>query len=100
MADFRQRDTEVLAVVVDPVERNAELAENAALEFPIAADPELRAIDAYGLRHDRGEESPIARPATFLIDAEGIVRWRDLTESYRLRPRPDDILARIDELRR
>lgn len=27
---------------------------------------------------------------------DGVVRWRDLTENYRVRPRPDDVLRAID----
>jgi len=88
----------VVAVVVDPVERNAEVADELALDYRILADPELKVIDAYGLRHERDGDTPIARPATFLIDAQGVVRWRELTDNYRLRPHPEEILARIDEL--
>jgi peroxiredoxin len=88
-------------VVVDPVERNAQVVESLGLDYRIAADPTLAAIDAYGLRHDApGMEQPIARPATFVIDADGIVRWRDLTENYRRRPRPEAILAALDALPR
>ena len=32
-------------------------------------------------------DAPISRPATFVLDAEGIVRWRDLTGNFRLRIR-------------
>lgn len=88
-------------MAVDPVERNAEVAAELGLGYRIAADPTLAAIDAYDLRHeDAGVEHPIARPATFVIDADGIVRWRDLTENFRLRPRPEAILAAIDALPR
>lgn len=85
-------------MVVDPIERNAEVAEHLGLGYRIVADPELRVIDAYGLRHDREGDTAIARPATFLIDAEGVIRWRDLTENFRRRPSPDQVLARVDEL--
>jgi peroxiredoxin len=66
------------------------------LSFPILADTERRVLDAYDLRHDAGSPGgPIARPATFVIDRDGIVRWRDLTDNYRLRPSPDDVLAAV-----
>jgi peroxiredoxin len=35
----------------------------------------------------------IARPAEFLVDRNGIVRWRNLTEDFRVRLRPEQILA-------
>jgi peroxiredoxin len=97
--EFTQRNTEVVAIVVDPVEQNAHVVRDLGLDYRILADPSLTAIDAYGLRHDQGrEQPPIARPATFLIDANGVVRWRDLTENYRLRPRPQTIVAAIDRI--
>lgn len=45
-------------------------------------------------------EAPISRPATYVLDADGVVRWRDLTDNFRLRPRPADVLAAIDALGR
>jgi peroxiredoxin len=93
--ELGRHNTEVVAVVVDPVEKNAKVVEHLKLSYRIVADTERRVIDAYDLRHDEGGEGGIARPATFLIDSNGIVRWRDLTESYRLRPRPEDVLAQV-----
>jgi peroxiredoxin len=88
----------VLAVVVDPVEQNAELAKQLGLSYRILSDADRRVIDAYDLRHDAGPSGSMARPATFVIDAQGIVRWRNLSESYRLRPRPEAVLAQVSQL--
>lgn len=82
--------------MVDPVEQNAKVVEELKLSFRILADAEHRVIDAYDLRHDRGSpEGAIARPATFVIDRDGVIRWRDLTDNYRLRPSADDVLAAV-----
>jgi peroxiredoxin len=87
----------VLAVVVDPVATNAELARTAGLEFPILSDPELRVIDAYGLRHVAAHDGrDIALSATVLIDADGVVRWTTVTRNVRVRPAPEEVLAAID----
>ena len=84
-------------MVVDPVEQNAAVVRKLGLGYPILADPTLATIDAYGLRHVGGNGSQdISRPATFVLDANGVVRWRDLTENFRIRPRPDDVLRAID----
>ncbi len=99
MDEFRGRGARVVAVVVDPVEKNAAVAAARSLEFPILADPDLAVIDRYGLRHSEGiPGQDIARPATFVLDRDGVVRWRDLTDNYRVRPRPDDILRVLDGL--
>jgi peroxiredoxin len=90
----------VAAVVVDPVETNAQLARDAKLAYPILSDPELHAIDAYGLRHVGGghDGHDVAHSASVLIDGRGIVRWSFVTTNVRFRPTPDDVLAAIDAL--
>jgi peroxiredoxin len=95
--DFKRYDAAVLAVVVDPVEKNAEVVQHLGLSYPILSDPELRTIDAYDLRHDDGERS-IARSATFVLDKEGVVRWRDLTDNFRKRPPAEVVVAAVASL--
>jgi peroxiredoxin len=34
----------------------------------------------------------VARPAEFLIDRNGVVRWRNLTEDFRVRARAEEML--------
>jgi hypothetical protein len=41
----------------------------------------------------------IARPAEFLIDATGTVRWVNLTGSATVRARPEQVLKACDELK-
>jgi peroxiredoxin len=86
-------------MVVDPVETNAQLRRDAGLGFPILSDPDLRTIDAYGLRHHAGHEGQdIALSASVLIDADGVVRWTHVTRNFRVRPLPGEILAAVDQL--
>jgi len=85
--------------VVDPVETNAELARKAGLAFPILSDPDLRMIDAYGLRHVAAHDGEdIALSASVLIDGAGIVRWTSVARNVRVRPDPAEALAAIDAL--
>ncbi len=86
-------------MVVDPVETNAQLRRDAALDFPILSDPDFRLIDAYGFRHrDAHDGHDIALSASVLIDGTGIVRWTFVTPNLRVRPTPDTVLAAVDEL--
>jgi peroxiredoxin len=97
MAEFEKRGAKVAGVVVDPVATNAAFARAAGLEFPILSDPDLRMIDAYGLRHVAAHDGKdIALSATVLIDADGIVRWTTVTRNVRVRPAPEDVLAEVD----
>jgi peroxiredoxin len=40
----------------------------------------------------------IARPAEFLVDAAGTIRWVNLTDDIRVRARPEAVLAEINRL--
>ena len=86
-------------MTVDPVERNLALAGSRGIGFRLLSDPDLEVIDAYGVRHkEGGQTGDIARPAIFVIDREGTVVWRDLTENYRIRARPDTILSELAKI--
>jgi peroxiredoxin len=44
------------------------------------------------------DDHDIARPAEFLVDATGTVRWVNLTRDLRVRARPENVLKAIDAL--
>lgn len=83
-----------MAVSVDTNEESALLAERLGLEFPILSDVEEEAIRTWGLVHENGKPGggAIARPAFFLIEPDGTISWRRLTDNYRVRVRPEDVL--------
>jgi peroxiredoxin len=87
-----------VAVSVDEVERNRRVVEKLGLEFPILSDSSREAIAAYGVVHVGGGPggSDIARPATLLIGPNGAVAWRSLTTNWRVRVRPDSVIAAIE----
>ncbi len=47
------------------------------IPFPLLADPDQRAIEAWGLL-DTADRGGVAHPATFVLDGNGIVRQRNL----------------------
>jgi len=57
----------------------------------------LRAFDVLHAGAGPGG-TDIARPATFIASG-GVIGWRDLTDNYRVRPRPADLLAAVRSLR-
>jgi peroxiredoxin Q/BCP len=96
LSDIRATDGNVLAVSVDDPDNSREIAEAYGLEFPLLSDPEAETIRAYGILHeDGGLDGDIARPATFILDREGRIVWRDLTENWRIRARPAEILEEL-----
>lgn len=101
MLEQRGADVTVVGVSADTVDDLKRIAADYA--FPLVADPALASIDRYGLRHPGGHPfhgGPIARPGVFLIDAKGLVRQRWLTLDWRVRVRPEQVLAALDELGR
>lgn len=79
---------------VDTSEESARLAEGLGLEFPLLSDVERRAIQDWGLVHEGGKPGggAIARPALFIVEPDGRISWRSLTENWRVRVRPEQVL--------
>ena len=86
---------------MDSREESRDLCQKAGYTFTFLSDPKLNAISQYDLVHKgQGENGrDIARPAEFLIDSSGTVRWRMLTENYWVRARPEQILDAAKALR-
>ena len=66
----------------------------AGYTFPFLSDPNAEAIKQWDLLHEGQGTSGggIARPAEFLLDSQGVVRWVNLTENYWVRARPEQML--------
>jgi peroxiredoxin len=79
---------------VDTPEESATLCRKAGYTYTFLSDPQAEIIRRYDLLHRGGGEGgkDIARPAEFLVDASGVVRWRNLTEDFRERATPQDLL--------
>jgi peroxiredoxin len=89
---------EVVAVSVDSPEESRKLCQAKGYTFPVVSDPNAAAIRRYGVLHAQGGESgrDIARPAEFLVDKNGIIRWESLTDDLRVRARPEAVLQAVD----
>ena len=89
-----------MAVSVDPVADNKRVVEELGLEFPILADESRTAIEDYGVLHAGGGIGgrDIARPAIFLIGPDGAVLWRYLPDNWRIRIRPEKLIAVVRDL--
>ncbi len=77
------------------MERSATLAKDLKLTFPLLSDSELKIGRAFGVVD---AENGVTWPSVFLLDGEGRVRWRDLSATYKLRPRPETIFQAIDAM--
>ena len=69
---------------------------NVEIGFPLLADPELKTIDAYNARDPLNLR--IARPMTYIIDEDGVIRWKFLDVRVGNRLKGDRILAELKSL--
>ena len=83
-----------VAISVDAPEVSRNLCQKAGYTFSFLSDPKAEVIRRYGLLHPgagvNGQD--IARPAEFLVDSTGTVRWVNLTENFWVRARPEQII--------
>lgn len=88
------------AISVDPPEKSRELCRKQGYSYTFLSDPKAEVIRRYDVLHPKAGPGgqDIARPAEFLIDSTGTVRWVNLTEDYRVRARPEEVLKIVDEL--
>jgi len=100
LSDFNARGLRVAAISVDSVETNRLHSQKMGFTYPLLSDANAGVIRRYDLLHRGGgpKRADIARPAEFLIDSHGIIRWVNLTENIAVRARPEQVLAAFDEL--
>jgi peroxiredoxin len=89
-----------VAISVDTPEQSTKLCKDSGYSFPFLSDPKAEAIRRYDLLHEAGspQHTDISRPAEFLVDASGTVRWVNFTEDIRVRAKADQMLAVAREL--
>jgi peroxiredoxin len=77
------------------------MLKEAGYAFTFLSDPKAEAIRNYDLVHAGAgvDGNDIARPAEFLVDSSGTVRWVNLTGNYWVRARPEQILEAANLLR-
>ena len=91
MADYygyiSQQDGEVVAISTDNLDEAKNLAVDLKLPFRVISDPEHRIADLYGV-FDTTTDT--AYPALFLVDKNGVVRYRKIIEGL------DDLVSGSD----
>ena len=90
----------MIAISVDPPSDSENLRQSQGYTFPILSDPNLEVIRRWGLVHPHGRHdgADISRPAEFLIDPSGTIRWVNLTGDFVVRARPEEALEAFDAL--
>ena len=89
----------MMAVSVDPPEKNRAVMDKAKLAFPILADESRSSTRAFGIMHEKGSPNgtDIPIPAMFLIDRNGVIAWERVAEAVQDRPDPQEVIDAVRE---
>ncbi len=88
---FEELGIRLVAISPDTVAETEKMKRKRRLDMLLLSDESLQVADLYNVRHDRafvpvrGPVRPLVIPTTILVDGEGIVRWIDQTDDYRVR---------------
>jgi len=98
--ELKKRNVEILAISADPPDKLREHMLSKGFSFPLLADPKLEVISRFGLVHPGGNPfgGDIARPAVIMLRENREPGFVLLTENWRVRPTPRDILREIEKL--
>jgi peroxiredoxin len=67
-------------------------------DFPFLSDPGHRVIDRYGLLNE-SDRRGIPHPTTFVIDRNGVVRWKFIEINYKIRPTNAMVMEALEAVR-
>ena len=100
LSDFDARGIRIVGISVDPPEINRRQSQKLGYSFPLLSDPRAEVIRRYDVLHPGAgpKGADIARPAEFLIDSNGMVRWVNLTENIAVRARPEQVLDAFNQI--
>jgi len=69
------------------------------IDFTLLSDPEHAVIGRYGLLNQQDpRDRPIPHPTTFVIDREGVVRWKSIEINYKIRPTNEQVARALAEV--
>jgi peroxiredoxin len=100
LSEFDARGIRIVGISVDPPKTNRQQSQRLGYTFPLLSDPKAEVIRRYDVLHPAAgpKRADIARPAEFLIDSSGIIRWVNLTENIAVRARPEQVLEAFEQM--
>ncbi len=102
----RQASTAIVAVSPDPVARIGMMIPkvrgrtNREFIVTLLSDADHAVTDLYGLRNPEAVKRGwyVPHPTTYVIDRQGVVRWKFTEKDYRIRPSNAQILRELGKL--
>jgi len=100
LSEAEKSGVEIVAVSPDSNEHGQKLADGLRVHFRFVADRDLAVARRYGLVHAGGgpDGQDVPRPATVVLDRDGVVRWLSIARNFQVRPDPGDVLRVVRAL--
>lgn len=92
--DYSTTGAEVVGISADSVESHQKFAEHHELPLRLLSDPSAEVANLYGARSLI--PGKVAR-SVFVIDANGVMRYRDVRPLGLFRPKDDEVIKAINE---
>ena len=90
---IKAKGAELIAISSDTVASSKQTVDKEGLKFPVLADSEKQTIADYNVVDPNNKH--IARPATFIINQNGIVTWIFLDKRLGQRIPNEDIIDQL-----
>jgi peroxiredoxin len=100
LSEAERAGVEIVAISPDSNEHSQKVADGLGRAFRFVQDRELAVTRRYGLVHPGGGPGgqDVPRPATVVLDRDGVVRWLSVSRNVQIRPDPDDVLRVVRAL--
>ena len=103
----RKASTVIVAISPDPPDKIREMVPKVRAktgkEFAITllSDADHKVIDRYGLLNETAAKQNrfLPHPTTYVLDRQGVVRWKFTEKNYRIRPTNEMVLRELEKLK-
>lgn len=103
-AKFKELNVRITLISPQSHQKSKNLAKRNGMDYDFLVDVDNAAAKKLGILQEHGTpkgfevlgyETDVPKPTTFVVNEKGKVIFADLTTNYRLRTKPEDILAAI-----
>lgn len=97
--EIREQGAEILAIAVTATFSQQAFAASLGVDFPLLSDWERTVCTDYGVRYDVWKgHTGVAKRSVFVLDGEGIVRYRWVTDDALVLPDFDVVVTALRAL--
>jgi len=102
LAQKEKENVQILTVSIDSHEDSKKFVQKLKerfpgdLDFPMLQDKDHKVIDRYGILNPDGKGWP--HPATYVIDKQGVTRWKFVEVDFKKRPTNAQILQALRQI--